>query len=151
MDLEVGTLTISTIDPTIRSYSELIQLETFIDRYRYLKMESEVGLATFGFDRYLNQRFYKTKEWLRLRDHVIVRDLGCDLAVEDLEIVGTIIIHHLNAITIDDIKRRSRFLLDPEFLITTRLSTHNAIHYGDEGLILSSASVERSPNDTKLW
>lgn len=136
---------------SIKTYSELITIDTFVDRYRYLKMSSEVGLSTFGFDRYLNQKFYKSKEWMLIRSFVIVRDLGCDLGFEDLEIAGSILVHHMNPVTIDDIKQRSVLLLDPEYLITTQLSTHNAIHYGDESLIEISVIVERTPNDTKLW
>lgn len=135
----------------IRTYSELIQLENFLDRYRYLKLDGSVGLDTFGFDRYLNQQFYKLKEWKLTRAKVIVRDLGCDLGVEGLDIGGTIIIHHLNPITINDIKNRNPILLDPEYLISTQLKTHNAIHYGDESLLISTTQLERSPNDTKLW
>ena len=135
----------------IRTYSELIQLETFLDRYRYLKLDGSVGIDTFGFDRYLNQQFYKLKEWKLTRAKVIVRDLGCDLGVEGLDISGIIIIHHMNPITINDIKNRNPILLDPEYLISTQLNTHNAIHYGDESLLVTTTPLERSPNDTTLW
>ena len=136
---------------TIKTYSELIELESFLDRYRYLKLGGQVGVDTFGFDRYLNQQFYKLKEWKLTRAKVIVRDLGCDLGVEGLDISGTIIIHHINPITINDVKNRNPILLDPEYLISTQLNTHNAIHYGDESLLISSTPLERRPNDTTLW
>ena len=135
----------------IKSYSELIEFDTLLDRYRYLKLDGELGAATFGFDRYLNQHFYKLKEWKLARTKVIVRDMGCDLGINGLEIVGTIIVHHMNPITIDDVKNRNPILLDPEYLISTQLNTHNAIHYGDESLLLLEKPIERSPNDTKLW
>ena len=136
---------------TIKTYSELIELESFLDRYRYLKLGGQVGVDTFGFDRYLNQQFYKLKEWKLTRAKVIVRDLGCDLGVEGLDISGTIIIHHINPITINDVKNRNPILLDLEYLISTQLNTHNAIHYGDESLLISSTPLERRPNDTTLW
>lgn len=135
----------------IRSYSELSQIKTFKERYRYLKLDGDLGVSTFGFDRYLNQQFYKTKEWQLIRSKVIVRDLGCDLGVDGLEIIGKIIMHHMNAITISDIKNRNPIILDPEYLIATAMSTHNAIHYGDESLLIAEAPLERSPNDTKMW
>ena len=134
----------------IRTYSELITLPTFEERYRYLKIGGTVGEETFGFDRYLNQSFYKTKEWLRIRDHVIVRDQGCDLAMIDREIRGKILIHHMNPITKEDIVRRSKYLLDPEYLICTVKNTHDAIHYGDESLLIK-APIERQKNDTCPW
>lgn len=135
----------------IKSYSELIEFDTLLDRYRYLKLDGELGAATFGFDRYLNQQFYKLKEWKIVRAKVIVRDLGCDLGIEGLEIVGPVIIHHMNPISIDDVKNKNPILLDPEYLISTQLNTHNAIHYGDESLLILEKPIERSPNDTKLW
>ena len=135
----------------IKSYSELIEFDTLLDRYRYLKLDGELGAATFGVDRYLNQQFYKLKEWKLARTKVIVRDMGCDLGINGLEIVGTIIVHHINPITIDDVKNKNPILLDPEYLISTQLNTHNAIHYGDESLLISEIPIERSPNDTKLW
>lgn len=135
---------------TIKTYSELVTLPTFEERYRYLKLEGVVGADTFGFDRIFNQRFYTSVEWRRIRDIVITRDYGCDLGVEGFEIYGKIITHHLNPITMDDLDRRSEFLLNPEYLITTTPATHNAIHYGDEGL-LNTAPIERSKNDTCPW
>ena len=134
----------------IKSYSELIEFDTLLDRYRYLKLDGELGAATFGFDRYLNQQFYKLKEWKLVRAKVIVRDMGCDLGIEGLEIVGPVIIHHMNPISIDDVKNKNPILLDPEYLISTQLNTHNAIHYGDESLLILEKPIERSPNDTKL-
>lgn len=134
-----------------KCYSELLRFNTLLDRYRYLKLDGDLGSSTFGFDRYLNQRFYKLKEWKLTRSKVIVRDLGCDLGIEGLEIVGSVIIHHMNPVSIDDVKNHNPILFDPEFLITTQLSTHNAIHYGDESLLVSEKIIERRPNDTKLW
>lgn len=135
----------------IRSYSELSKLETFEDRFNYLRLDGQVGRDTFGFDRIFNQQFYLSREWKRTRDHVIVRDNGCDLGVEGYEIHGQrIIIHHLNPISLEDIEKQTDFLLDPEYLITTIHSTHNAIHYGDENL-LTRAPVERQRNDTCPW
>ena len=135
---------------SIRTYSELIQLPTFEERFRYLQLNGQVGEDTFGFDRYINQRFYRSKEWLQVRDYVIVRDKGCDLGVEGYEIYGRILIHHLNPISLRDITELSDFLLNPEYLISTTHLTHNAIHYGDES-ILMTAPIERSKNDTCPW
>lgn len=134
----------------IRTYSELITLPTFEERYRYLRLSGRVGEDTFGFDRYLNQVFYKSPEWLKVRDYVIVRDNGCDLAISDREIFGRILIHHMNPIDPDDILHRSKYLLDPEFLICTVKSTHDAIHYGDESSLLI-VPPERTRNDTCPW
>ena len=134
----------------IRTYSELITFPTFEERYRYLKLSGRVGEDTFGFDRYLNQVFYKDPEWLRIRDEVIIRDGGCDLGMPDREIHTRILVHHMNPITKDDILKRSDFLLNPEYLICTLKSTHDAIHYGDEsGLLI--APPERTINDTCPW
>lgn len=134
----------------IKTYSELITLPTFEERYEYLRLGGLVGEETFGFDRYLNQMFYKTPEWLEVRNFVIIRDNGCDLAIPDREIHGTILVHHMNPITKDDILRRSKFLLDPEYLISTVKNTHDAIHYGD-GSLLITAPIERHKNDTCPW
>lgn len=135
----------------IKTYSELITLPTFEERYRYLKLDGVVGEDTFGFDRYLNQEFYqRDQEWKRIRDFVIIRDQGCDLGVEGREIRGKILVHHMNPITKDDILKRSEFLLNPEYLICTLKSTHDAIHYGDENLLMKGP-VERKPNDTCPW
>lgn len=134
----------------IRTYSELITFPTFEERFKYLQLEGSVGKDTFGYDRYLNQLFYKTAEWKRLRRDLIIRDNGCDLGIEGREIYGRIIIHHLNPITKDDIVSRTEYLLNPDFLICTTHNTHNAIHYGDESLLITSP-VERSKNDTCPW
>lgn len=135
---------------SIKTYSKLIEIPTFIERYRYLKLDGSVGIETFGFDRYLNQALYKSHEWKRVRDQVIIRDNGCDLGIDDRTIYGTIIIHHMNPITERDIHDRNPIIFDPDFLITVSLNTHNAIHYGDESLVLNEI-VERKPNDTILW
>lgn len=134
----------------IRSYSELCTLNTFEDRYEYLRLSGAVGKDTFGFDRYLNQIFYRSQEWKSVRDKVIIRDDGCDLGVKGYEIHGRIYIHHMNPIMLKDIEQRTDFLLNPEYLISTTHSTHNAIHYGDESL-LPLVPKERSANDTCPW
>lgn len=133
-----------------RTFSELIQFSSFEERYRYLQLRGEVGFSTFGFDRYMNQQFYRSREWRQVRQFVINRDQGCDLAVEGYEIFDRIYIHHMNPMTVDDIKHGNEDILDPEFLISTTHNTHNAIHYGDESL-LPQVFVPRSPGDTKLW
>lgn len=134
----------------IRTYTELSRLPSFEERYRYLRLTGQVGKETFGFDRYLNQVFYRSQRWKRIRDEVILRDNGCDLGVEGYEIHGRIIIHHMNPITLEDIERESIYLLDPEFLICTVHNTHNAIHYGDENLLIT-APIERTKYDTCPW
>ena len=135
----------------IRTYSELSKLSTFEERYDYLKLDGIVGEDTFGFDRYLNQKFYQRDiEWKKVRDYVIMRDMGCDLGVEDREIQDSIIVHHMNPLTVDDLLNRTEFLLDPEYLISTSRRTHNAIHYGDENLLMKGP-VERTKNDTCPW
>ena len=135
---------------SIKTYSELITLPTFLDRYHYLKLNGQVGKDTFGFDRYLNQIFYQSKEWRSTRDYVIARDNGCDLGIAGHEIYGKILIHHINPITADDILKRRDFLLNPEYLICTIKNTHDAIHYSDESLLITDP-VERSKNDTCPW
>lgn len=134
----------------IRTYEDLIKIDSFEDRFEYLKLSGAVGEDTFGFDRWLNQIFYKTKEWRRVRDEVIVRDIGHDLAHEDYPIKGKVIIHHMNPIFLDDLVDRTEFLLDPNYLICTSHNTHNAIHFGDQNL-LPKKPIERRPGDTKLW
>ena len=134
----------------IRRYSELRRIPTFEERFDYLKLNGSVGRETFGFDRYINQRFYTSKEWRDIRHYVITRDLGLDLGAEGYEINSRILIHHMNPIVVDDILHKNDDILDPEFLITTCHSTHNAIHYGDSSL-LPKPLVERSRGDTKLW
>lgn len=134
----------------IRTYSELSQLMTFKERYEYLRLDGIVGEETFGFDRYMNQIFYRSKEWESIRREVIIRDNGCDLGVNGYEIHGKILIHHMNPIDLKDIVYRTEILLNPEYLITTVLSTHNAIHYGDSNL-LPCLPKERSMYDTCPW
>jgi hypothetical protein len=134
----------------IRTYSELRREESFEDRYEYLRLEGVVGRATFGFDRWVNQQFYQSREWKTLRHDIIIRDNGCDLGVRGYEIQGAPLIHHINPISTDDISHGLDWILDPEFLITTTHDTHNAIHYGDRSLI-RQPYVPRSPGDTKLW
>ena len=135
----------------IRTYSELIQLDTFEERFKYLMLSGGVGNDTFGFDRYLNQKFYKSTEWKAVRNRVITRDLGCDLGIRDREIPGTIIVHHMNPIEVDDIEQVSDYLFNEEYLICTMLHTHNAIHYGDISYLDMNQFVERTPNDMSPW
>ena len=135
---------------SIRTYSELITIPTFEERYKYLQLKGSVGKDTFGYDRYLNQLFYQTIEWKRLRRDLIIRDCGCDLGVKGYEIHGRIIIHHMNPITKEDLLDRTDYLMNPEYLICTTHSTHNAIHYGDESLLIT-APIVRSKNDTCPW
>ena len=144
MKKRMGTMT------TIKTYSELIELPTFKERYRYLRLSGRVGKDTFGFDRYLNQNFYKSKEWERIRDQIIVRDNGCDLGIEDRPIAGKILIHHMNPISDKDILNRTDILLNPEYLICVSHITHNAIHYGDENLLITEPIV-RTKYDTCPW
>lgn len=133
-----------------KSYSELTSFDTFLDRYRYLKLGGRIGEETFGFDRYLNQTLYKSPEWRRARDEVIIRDNGCDLGLDGYEIYGKILIHHINPITQRMIQDRDPEIFDLENLICVSHNTHNAIHYGDESL-LPILPVERFKGDTKLW
>lgn len=133
-----------------RCYSELILLPTFIERFRYLKLDGRVCEETFGFDRYLNQRFYTSREWKMARDFVIARDLGCDLGVNGMPVHGRVYIHHMNPLSKGDIQRVDESMLDPEYLVTVSLQTHNAIHYGDESQIFTGL-IERRPNDTTPW
>ena len=134
----------------IRTYSDLIQLPTFEERFRYLQLNSSVGKETFGFDRYLNQNFYRSAEWKRIRDKVIIRDNGCDLGIEDRLIYGRVIIHHMNPVTDKDIVDLTSFLLNPEYLICVSHNTHNAIHYGNEDLLMKEPVI-RTKNDTCPW
>ena len=134
----------------IRTYTELSRRHTFEDRFDYLNLRGVVAVDTFGFDRYLNQSFYRSREWRHIRADVIARDLGCDLGVPDHEIYDRLLIHHMNPITIEDFESGNPDILDPEYLITTCHATHNAIHYGDKSL-LPKPFVERRPGDTKLW
>lgn len=134
----------------IRSYSELLNYETFLDRFEYLRLDGVVGDTTFGSKRHINQSFYTSREWKRARDLVVVRDNGCDLGVYGHEINGALVIHHINPIDVDDIVHGTDRVLDPNNLITTTKATHNAIHYGDRSL-LRVPYLERSPGDTRLW
>lgn len=135
----------------LRTYSELRRLHSFEDRFAYLQLGGSVGASTFGFDRHLNQSFYQSHEWKTVRQHVIVRDNGCDLGVYGYDIHAEILIHHINPMVPDDIIHGEAWIVDPEFLITTTKQTHNAIHYGDTNLLIPRVVVERLPGDTKLW
>ena len=135
---------------SIRTYSELIAIPTFEERFKYLQLNGNVGADTFGYDRVFNQRFYSSLEWKRLRDEIIFRDNGCDLGILDHRIMGKIFIHHMNPIMLEDIQKSSEFLLNPEYLICTSFETHNAIHYGDENLLFK-APIERNQYDTCPW
>lgn len=135
---------------TIRTYSELIKLKTLEERYQYLKIGGAIGEETFGFDRWLNQQLYKRSEWLSVRDKVIIRDMGCDLGVEGYEIYGKIYVHHMNPITKEDILYHFEDVINPEYLITVSMRTHNAIHYGNAEL-LPQDLVIRTKNDTCPW
>ena len=135
---------------SIKTYSELILLPTFEERFKYLQLNGRVGDDTFGFDRYINQKFYRSAEWKRIRDYIIIRDNGCDLAVDGYEIHGRILIHHMNQITISDIKFSTEYLMNPDYLICVTHNTHNAIHYGDEKQIITGPIV-RTKNDTCPW
>lgn len=133
-----------------KTYSEAIAIPDYLERFRYLKLSGKVGVDTFGHDRYLNQILYSSPEWKRFRRDIILRDQGCDLGHEDYEIYGKILIHHINPITIDDVLRRDPSIFDPENVISTTMLTHNAIHYGDENLLMTGP-IERRPNDTCPW
>jgi hypothetical protein len=133
-----------------RRYSELRRLRTFEERFEYLELGGTVGRTTFGFDRWLNQRFYKSPEWFRARNFVIARDNGCDLGILGYEIYTSLLVHHMNPVFVDDIIHGEEWIIDPEFLITTSLNTHNAIHFGDKSL-LPQGLVDRKAGDTRLW
>lgn len=135
---------------TIKSYSELMSLPTFTERYQYLRIGSKIGEATFGYDRYLNQILYTSREWRRFRDQIIVRDNGCDLGCLDRELRERIIVHHINPITVEDVINRNPMVFDPENVICVSHNTHEAIHYGDEDLLVKNP-IERKPNDTCPW
>ena len=135
----------------IRTYSELIQLPTFEERFRYLALNGQVGKDTFGYDRYLNQMLYKNNKWRSLRNVIIMRDNGCDLAMEGYDIPGRIYVHHMNPLTKEDIESNTEFLWNPEYLICVSFDTHNAIHYGDNSYLTINQVIERSPNDTIPW
>lgn len=134
----------------IRSYAELMALDDYHERFRYLRLRSPIGVPVFGFDRYLNQAFYRSAEWKRIRDHVIARDRGMDLGHDDYPIFDQISVHHMNPMSVDSVVHRDMRNLNPEFLITVSHRTHNAIHFGDERLLRTPMTVRR-PGDTKLW
>ena len=134
----------------IRRYTDLIQYDSFVERYRYLKLNGQVGIDTFGLDRYLNQTLYRSYKWRKVRNQIIMRDNGCDLGMDGFDIFGKIIVHHMNPLTLEQIEDDSDDIYNPEFLICVSHMTHNAIHYGDENL-LPQLPVERSANDTCLW
>lgn len=134
----------------LKTYTDLIKLPTFEERFRYLELGGAVGADTFGFDRYLNQRFYTSQIWQRVKREVIIRDNGCDLGVEGYTIFGRVIVHHMNPITVEDVVKQTDALLNPEFLICVSHTTHNAIHYGSEEL-LPKGPADRKPNDTCPW
>ena len=133
-----------------RRYSELVRLDSFEERFEYLRLGGGVGRSTFGFDRYINQQFYMSREWHDVRREVVIRDEGCDLGVEGYEIHVSPLIHHMNPMSMDDIIHNESWILDPEFLITTTHNTHNAIHYGGVNPY-PKVVLERTPSDTKLW
>jgi hypothetical protein len=133
-----------------RTYSHLSRLMTFEERFDYLKMPGEVGVATLGFDRYLGQSFYRSQEWKHIRNLVIARDNGCDLAIPDYEIHGEILVHHVNPVNINDLVHGEEWIINPEYLITTTKATHNAIHYGNRDNLYKKP-VARVRGDTKLW
>ena len=135
---------------TMRTFTELSKLKTFEERFRYLELKGSVGSDTFGFDRYMNQKFYTSNEWQRIKREVIIRDNGCDLGVDGYTIFGRVIVHHMNPIAPEDILKRTDLLLNPEFLICVSHTTHNAIHYGSEDL-LPKGPINRKPNDTCPW
>lgn len=136
-----------------RTYTELSKLYSFEDRYNYLKLDGKVGIETFGFDRYLNQYFYRSKEWDEIRNYVISRDNGSDLGLADFPISGMVLVHHMNPVKIEDIVKHENYILDPEYLISCKLSTHNGIHYGRELNIRNNGRgpVIRQPGDTTIW
>lgn len=136
---------------TIKCYNDIKDLATFEERFDYLKLFGNVGEDTFGFDRVFNQMFYRSQEWKQIRNFVITRDNGCDLATPGCEIPGKILVHHMNPISIDDIRMTTDFLLNPNYLITVSFDTHNALHYGSIDNASRYSLPERSPNDTKLW
>ena len=136
---------------TIRTYHELSKLKTYRERFEYLLLNGVVAEDTFGFDRYFNQKFYKSIEWRRLRDQIIIRDNACDLGLDGYDIFGKVIVHHMNPICLDDISSCSEFLMNPDYLICVSMDTHNAIHYGNLGYLDAKNQIVRRPNDTKLW
>lgn len=147
---ETTAETVIQMSTLTKCYSELIRIPTFIERFRYLQIGGQVGYETFGSDRYLNQILYASDEWKRFRRDIIIRDNACDLAVDGFDIIGPVLVHHINPITVEDVLNRDPKIFDPENVITTVLRTHNAIHYGDESLLVMEP-IERSRNDTCPW
>ena len=135
---------------SIRTYSELITIPTFEERFEYLQLKGSVGKDTFGYDRYLNQVLYRSPEWKRLRNQIIIRDGGCDLACDGYDIYDKVLIHHLNPITVEDVLARSRKVFDPDNLVCVSHNTHNGIHYGDMDLLVTGPII-RTKNDTCPW
>ena len=135
---------------TSRSYSELVKLQTFSERYNYLRLVGQVGSTTFGFDRYLNQSFYTSRDWRQVRHAVIARDAGCDLGLEGYEIFDRVYVHHMNPLTKKQVLAADENMFDPEYLVSCTLNTHNAIHYGDPNSLVR-LPPERRPGDTTLW
>lgn len=135
----------------IRTYSELSKLQTFEERFNYLKLGDRTGVTTFGFDRYLNQMFYSNPKWKVIRREIIMRDNGFEMGLNGYPINGSIFVHHINPISIEDIEEWSEYLIEPEYLVSVSFKLHNAIHFGDGSILTSYEIIERSPNDTKLW
>jgi len=135
----------------VKTYSELSKLKSFEDRYKYLRLNGNVGEDTFGFDRYLNQKLYTSREWKNVRNKVIARDNACDLGIPERDLLGRIYVHHMNPISVSDIEKSSEQLLNPEYLVCVSLDTHNAIHYGDENLLNKNKIITRTSNDTCPW
>ena len=135
----------------IRTYSELSKLQTFEERFNYLKLGDRTGVTTFGFDRYLNQMFYSNPKWKEIRREIIMRDNGFEMGLKNYPINGSVYVHHMNPISIRDLEEWSEYLIEPEYLVSVSFKLHNAIHFGDGSILTSYEVVERSPNDTKLW
>lgn len=135
----------------IRTYKDLSKLKTLEERFQYLKLGDRAGVETFGFDRYLNQKFYSNPEWKRIRDRIIIRDNGNEMGLEDYPINGSVYVHHMNPITIKDIDEWSEYLVEPEYLISVGFKLHNVIHFGDDSVLTQFKLTERKPGDTKLW
>ena len=135
----------------IRTYSELSKLQTFEERFKYLKLGDRTGVTTFGFDRYLNQMFYSNPKWKEIRREIIMRDNGFEMGLKNYPINGSVYVHHMNPISIRDLEEWREYLIEPEYLVSVSFKLHNAIHFGDGSILTSYEVVERSPNDTKLW
>lgn len=145
-----ASIVVMEVSQLIRTYHQLIQYSTFEERFKYLSLKGQVGVETYGFDRWINQKFYRSPEWKQVRNSVIIRDSGCDLGIPGREIPSHVIVHHINPILVQDIQNTSDYLLNPEYLICVSEITHNAIHYGDESLLMIMPAP-RSANDTCPW